>query len=68
MLTADASDPRARYVAIIADGNARWAQAHGLPVHRGHDAGADTLKARIADAIEFGLPRTGCARPGRCKH
>jgi undecaprenyl diphosphate synthase len=55
MLAADASNPRARYVAIIADGNARWARAHGLPVHRGHDAGADTLKARIADAIAFGV-------------
>jgi undecaprenyl diphosphate synthase len=55
MPTADASDPRARYVAIIADGNARWARAHGLPVDRGHDAGADTLKARIADAIAFGV-------------
>jgi hypothetical protein len=55
MLAADASDPRARYVAIIADGNARWARAHGLPVDRGHDASADTLKALIADAIAFGV-------------
>lgn len=55
MLAADASDPRARYIAIIADGNARWARAHGLPINRGHDAGADTLKARIADAIAFGV-------------
>jgi undecaprenyl diphosphate synthase len=44
-----------RYVAIIADGNGRWAQARGLPVREGHEAGADTLKARLRDAIEFGI-------------
>jgi len=49
-------DPyRARYVAIIADGNGRWAQAHGLPIHDGHKAGADTLKARLRDAVELGI-------------
>jgi len=37
----------ARYVAIITDGNGRWAQARGLPVGDGHRAGADTLKARL---------------------
>src|ERR1700691_1900537 len=49
-------DPyRARYVAIIADGNGRWAQAHGLPIPHGHKAGADTLKARLRDAVELGI-------------
>jgi undecaprenyl diphosphate synthase len=49
-------DPcRARYVAIIADGNGRWAQAHGLSVHDGHKAGADRLKARLRDAVELGI-------------
>jgi undecaprenyl pyrophosphate synthase len=49
-------DPyRARYVAIIADGNGRWAQSHGLSVHDGHKAGADTLKARLRDAVELGI-------------
>src|SRR6185437_14962163 len=37
---------RARYLAIITDGNGRWAQARGLPVSEGHSAGADTVKAR----------------------
>jgi undecaprenyl diphosphate synthase len=46
---------RARYVAIIADGNGRWAQAHGLTVNEGHEAGADTLKARLRDAVELGV-------------
>ena len=45
----------ARYVAIITDGNGRWAQARGLPVVQGHEAGADTVKARLRDAAEFGI-------------
>jgi undecaprenyl diphosphate synthase len=45
----------ARYVAIITDGNGRWARAHGVPVNEGHSAGADTVKARLRDAAEFGV-------------
>ena len=48
-------DSRARYVAIITDGNGRWAQGRGLPVVAGHEAGADTVKARLRDAAEFGI-------------
>jgi undecaprenyl diphosphate synthase len=47
--------PSARYVAIITDGNGRWAQARGLPVGEGHRAGADNLKARLRDAGELGV-------------
>ena len=46
---------RARYVAIITDGNGRWAQNRGLPVLAGHEAGADTVKARLRDAVELGV-------------
>jgi undecaprenyl diphosphate synthase len=49
------SQPRARYVAIITDGNGRWARARGLPVIEGHRAGADTVKARLRDAVELGV-------------
>jgi undecaprenyl diphosphate synthase len=42
-------------VAIITDGNGRWAQAHGVSVNEGHEAGADTVKARLRDAVELGL-------------
>jgi undecaprenyl diphosphate synthase len=55
------ADPRprrpsgARYVAIITDGNGRWARARGLPVLAGHRAGADTVKARLRDAVELGI-------------
>jgi undecaprenyl diphosphate synthase len=47
--------PVARYVAIITDGNGRWARARGLGVNEGHEAGADTLKARLGDAAELGI-------------
>jgi len=46
---------RARYVAIITDGNGRWARSRGLPVLAGHEAGADTVKARLRDAVELGV-------------
>jgi undecaprenyl diphosphate synthase len=45
----------AKYVAIITDGNGRWASQRGLPVVDGHRAGADTLKARLRDAAELGI-------------
>ena len=45
----------ARYVAVITDGNGRWARARGVPVNDGHSAGADTVKARLRDAAEFGI-------------
>ena len=45
----------ARYVAIITDGNGRWAQQRGLPPIEGHRAGADVVKARLRDAAEFGI-------------
>lgn len=45
----------ARYVAIITDGNGRWAQARSLPTIAGHEAGADVVKARLRDAVEMGV-------------
>ena len=46
---------RARYVAIITDGNGRWARQRGLPELAGHEAGADTVKARLRDAVDLGI-------------
>src|SRR5947209_9642567 len=46
---------RPRYVAIITDGNGRWAKQRGLPVIAGHEAGADTVKARLRDAVDLGI-------------
>jgi len=51
----EAITPSARYVAIITDGNGRWARARDLPVNDGHSAGADTVKARLRDAVELGV-------------
>jgi undecaprenyl diphosphate synthase len=44
-----------KYVAIITDGNGRWAQQRGLDVVEGHRAGADVVKARLRDAAELGV-------------
>jgi undecaprenyl diphosphate synthase len=49
------SPSKARYVAIITDGNGRWAQGRGLPVIEGHRAGADVVKARLRDSVELGV-------------
>jgi undecaprenyl diphosphate synthase len=46
---------RPRSVAIIMDGNARWAQRHGLPVLEGHREGARTLKQTVRDARALGI-------------
>jgi undecaprenyl diphosphate synthase len=45
----------ADYVAIITDGNGRWAQQRDLPVMEGHRAGADVVRERLRDAVEFGV-------------
>ena len=46
---------RPRYVAIITDGNGRWAQGRGLPVLDGHRAGADVVKERLRDCARLGI-------------
>jgi undecaprenyl diphosphate synthase len=45
----------ASYVAIITDGNGRWAKQRGVSVEEGHQAGADTVKARLRDAVDLGI-------------
>jgi undecaprenyl diphosphate synthase len=42
-------------VAVIADGNNRWASRRGLASGAGHTAAADTLRARVEDALELGI-------------
>ena len=44
-----------RYVAIITDGNGRWAEREGLPTLEGHRAGADVVKERLRDAARLGV-------------
>lgn len=44
-----------RHVAIIMDGNGRWAQRRGLPRLEGHRRGADTVREITTAAREIGL-------------
>lgn len=43
------------HIAIIMDGNRRWARAHGLPAVKGHEAGADTLEVVMEEASKLGI-------------
>jgi undecaprenyl diphosphate synthase len=43
----------ARHVAIIMDGNARWASDRGVPVLEGHREGARVLKQTVRDAVSL---------------
>src|SRR5512136_1461384 len=44
------------HIAIIMDGNGRWAQARGLPRLAGHRAGTENLRRVIEACIEFDIP------------
>lgn len=44
-----------RHVAVIMDGNGRWARARGLPRYRGHAAGMKSVREVIEGAIEAGV-------------
>jgi undecaprenyl diphosphate synthase len=44
-----------RHVAIVMDGNGRWAKARGLPRTRGHEAGEAALFDVVSGAIELGV-------------
>ncbi|MBS7554203.1 isoprenyl transferase [Ancylobacter dichloromethanicus] len=44
-----------RHVAIIMDGNGRWAKSHGLPRFEGHRRGAEAVRRVVADARDLGI-------------
>ncbi len=44
------------HVAIIMDGNGRWAQGRGLPRLAGHHAGTGNIKRIVREAIALGIP------------
>jgi undecaprenyl diphosphate synthase len=46
-----------RHVAIIMDGNGRWAEARGLERNAGHREGVEAVKAVVRAANEIGIPR-----------
>jgi len=43
------------HIAIIMDGNGRWAQAHGVPRIEGHRAGTENLRRVIKGCVDFGV-------------
>lgn len=45
-----------RHVAVVMDGNGRWANERGLPRNEGHKAGEKSLVDVVAGAIEMGIP------------
>ena len=47
--------PAPAHVAIIMDGNGRWAKARGLPRTEGHRRGADAVRRTVEAAIELGV-------------
>jgi undecaprenyl diphosphate synthase len=47
--------PVARHVAIIMDGNGRWARARGLPRVAGHKAGAEAVRRAMQSAVDHGV-------------
>jgi len=56
-LAVDEEQPgdHARTVAIIMDGNGRWAEHRGLPVAEGHQAGTKALRRTVEAAIDLGV-------------
>jgi len=50
-----AADTPPCHVAIIMDGNGRWAAAHGLPRVAGHRAGAQAVRRTVETAIRHGV-------------
>ena len=57
-ISAASAAPRAlpQHVAIIMDGNGRWARARGLPRIAGHRRGAEAVRRTAARACELGIP------------
>ncbi|MCS7002648.1 MAG: polyprenyl diphosphate synthase, partial [Dehalococcoidia bacterium] len=47
--------PIPTHVAIIMDGNGRWAQARGLPRNHGHRAGTENIRRIIEGFGEYGV-------------
>lgn len=43
------------HIAIIMDGNRRWARGKGLPDIKGHEAGSDTLEKVVEEAEKLGV-------------
>ena len=51
-----AADKVPRHIAIIMDGNGRWARERGLPRMEGHRRGSESVRACTAGCLEAGVP------------
>lgn len=54
-MTGPSIDTPPRHIAIIMDGNGRWASARGLPRNEGHRRGAEAARAIVEAATKFGV-------------
>ncbi|MBP7275440.1 MAG: di-trans,poly-cis-decaprenylcistransferase [Kiritimatiellae bacterium] len=52
----DSAPIRPRHVAIIMDGNGRWARERGLPRLKGHEEGAESVLSALRSCRELGIP------------
>src|SRR5215475_5960908 len=50
------SRPLPRHIAIIMDGNGRWARSRGLPRIAGHRRGAEAVRRTLTAAVDLGIP------------
>ncbi|MGQ0814338.1 MAG: isoprenyl transferase [Gemmatimonadota bacterium] len=50
------NEPLPAHIAIIMDGNGRWANSRGLPRFRGHSAGMQSVRKVVEAAVEIGIP------------
>jgi len=71
-LSAEAAANLPRHVAVIMDGNGRWAKQRGLPRIEGHRQGAESARAIIRTAGEVGIKYLtlyafSSARSGVCR-
>ena len=55
MSTPEQNQSLPRHIAIIMDGNGRWAGKRGLPRTMGHKKGAEAVRSVVEDAAEFGI-------------
>lgn len=57
-VSTDKANPinKPKHIAIIMDGNGRWAEARHLPRMAGHRAGTENLRRIITACVEFGIP------------
>ncbi|MEX0618764.1 MAG: polyprenyl diphosphate synthase [Pseudohongiellaceae bacterium] len=55
-MTPDADNSKPRHVAIIMDGNSRWAKAHALSSRAGHRAGAEAAREIVNSCVRRGIP------------